>query len=160
MAPGAVQQRVVEPELPHLSVHLEHLGADGHQLADVPSDTLLGVEGRRAQRLGHLVCEARRPVVEVRRDARPVRVGQRSEPSYAERAQRLDPLLVTAPVADRPLPADLRPGLVELRPDLRLDRRRQEVDVDVDQPGEAVRLAPGRNIRVGERAPIRLSHGP
>ena len=33
-------------------------------------------------------------------------IGQRREPTYAERAEQLDALVVAAPVADRPVPAD------------------------------------------------------
>jgi hypothetical protein len=65
-----------------------------------------------------------------------VGVGQGGEPSYAEAAQLLDPLLVAAAVADRPLAADLRPGLVELGVDLGLEARGQEVDVDVEEAGK------------------------
>ncbi len=113
-APDRVEQRVVEVELPHLQVHLEDLDAGGDERRDVRRRLGLGVERRRPQRLRHVGAEAGRPVVEVRRDARLVRVGQRREPAYAHRPQQLDPLVVRLAVADRPLPADLRPGGVEL----------------------------------------------
>jgi hypothetical protein len=66
-----------------------------------------------------------------------VRIGKRREPSYAELAELLDALLVRAAVADGPLAADLRSGLVELRVDLGLDVGRQEVDVHVEETGNA-----------------------
>ena len=86
-APGVVEQRVEQVEVPDLHVHLEHLGAGGDRLGDVPGDALLGVEGRGRQALGDGGGEVGGPVVEVRRDARAVRVGQRREPAYAERAE-------------------------------------------------------------------------
>jgi hypothetical protein len=62
-----------------------------------------------------------------------VGVGKCREAAYAERAQQLDAFLVTAAVADRPLAADLRAGLVELGVDLALHVLGQEVDVHVEQ---------------------------
>ena len=86
-APHLVEQRVVEVELPHLQVHLEHLDAGCDQLADVRRRLRLGVERRRPQRLRHVGGEAARPLVEVRRYPGLVRVRQRREPAHPERAQ-------------------------------------------------------------------------
>ena len=109
----------------------------------------LGVERRRPQALRHLGREVARPLVEVGRDARAMGVGQRAEASYAEGAELLDALLVAAAVADRPLPADLRAGEVELLPDPLLDVRRQEVDVHVEEAGEVEVLPEGAGLLDG-----------
>ena len=58
----------------------------------------LGIEGRAAQAAGRPVGEPERPVVEELRHPRPVGVGQRREPAYAEAAQGRDQLLVGAAV--------------------------------------------------------------
>ena len=136
-APDLVEHRVVEVEVPHLHVHLEHLDPGRDQVRDVRRRLRLRVERRRPQALRHPLGEAARPVVQVARDPRPVRVGQRAEPAYAEAPQRGDPLLLGAAVADRPLPADQRAGEVELRPHPGLDVGRQEVHVHVEEPGQA-----------------------
>ena len=79
----------------------------------------LGVERRRPQALGD-AGRRTRAAQSLRYAAMPgpVRVGQRAEAAYAERAQLRDPLVVVAAVADRPRPADQRAGRVELRADL------------------------------------------
>ena len=59
--PDRVEQRVVEVELPHLHVHLEHLDAGAEQLVDVRRGLRLGVERRRPQRLRHVARRSRRP---------------------------------------------------------------------------------------------------
>ena len=135
--PRRVQRRVVEVELPHLHVHLPDLHPGGDPVGDVRRHVVLRVERRRPQRLRDVALEAGRPLVEVARDARPVGVGQGREPAHPERAQLGHPLLDAAAVADRPLAPQLRAGVVELLPHLRLHRRRQEVGVHVEQAGQA-----------------------
>jgi hypothetical protein len=142
-----VEQGVVEAELPHLRVQLEDLDAVLDEVGHVGGGTRLGVERRRSQALGDAGREVSRPVVEVGRDAGAVGIGQRREPSYAERAQLIDAFLVAAAVADRPLAADLGAGEVELRVDLGLHVGRQEVHVDVEEARE-VEVLPERAGRV------------
>jgi hypothetical protein len=83
-APDVVEQRVVEVELPHLHVHLEHLDARVDQLGDVRRASGSGKNVADHRHSGTSAAKAARPVVEVRRDAGLVRVGQRREPAYAE----------------------------------------------------------------------------
>ena len=156
--PRFVEQRVVEVELRHLQVQLEQLDAGVDQLSDVRRDALLGEERARPDHLGHVGRERARPVVEVRRDARLVRVGQRREPAYAHRPQQLDPLLVRLAVADRPGLTDLRPGGVEDVPHRLLDVGRQEVHVHVEEAGQPEPLPEGAD-RLDVLEPVRgVSH--
>ncbi len=147
-APGLVEQRVGDVEAADLDVHLEDLDR-GEPPGDVRRGSLLGVERAADGRLGHPRGEAGRPVVEPLGHARLVRVGQRGEARDAERAQHLDERLVGVAVVQRPGPPDERTGGVELRAHLGHDRGRQEVGVDVDQPGQSQRGRPGPDVPVG-----------
>ena len=145
--PGRLEQRVVEPELPHLGVQLEHLDAGVNERLDGRADVRLGVERRRAQALGH--AARRSSAAQSLRyagDAGLVRVGQRAEPAYAERAQLLDPLLVAArgsgSASARPI---FGPASSNCRHTAAWMFARQEVHVHVEQPGQAERLPPGRD---------------
>ena len=121
-------------------------------------DAVLGIERARPEHLGYVGRERARPVVEVRRDAGLVRVGERREPADAHRPQQLHPLLVRLPVADRPLAADLRAGGVEHLPHRLLDVRRQEVHVHVEEAGQPEPL-PERADRCDVLGPVRsVSH--
>jgi hypothetical protein len=158
--PGRFEQGVVEPELTHLRVQLEHLDPGLDQRLHLLPHAVLGIERRRPQALRHLGRERRGPVVQVRRDPGPVGVGQCTEPAYAEAAELLDPLLVRPAVADRPRPADLGAGLVELAPDRGLDVRRQEVDVHVEQTGQPEVAPEGRDRGLGVQVAQKVASQP
>jgi hypothetical protein len=141
--PHPVQVGVVEVELPHLQVQLEHLDARVDQVGDVGRGVVLRIEGGRPDDLGGGGGEVPRPRVEVRRHAGLVRVGQRREAPHPHRPEQRDAFLVLEPVADRPLTPDLGTGRVELLVDRALDVGRQEVHVRVDEPGQAELLPEG-----------------
>ena len=135
-APDRVEQRVVEVELRHLDVHLEHLDALARAACRrTPGPRARGrtspTTGTRAPR-----GRSRRPVVEVRRDPRPVGVGQRREPAYAEAraAGRPAPRGCRGSGSATPARSSARPGRTGRRPCAGRSRR-QEVDVHVEEPG-------------------------
>jgi hypothetical protein len=147
-APDLLEQRVVGREAAHLQVHLEDARAFIQRPAHVARHPGLGVERRRRQAARVGPGERQRPGVQVSGHVRPVGVGQRAEHPHAHRPQVRHPLPVAPLVADRPAHADQRPGRLEVLPHPAQHPRRQEVNVDIGQPGHAERPAERREVRV------------
>ncbi len=148
LTPYRLEQRIVGREAAYLEVDLEDARARVQRLAHVIRHPRLRVKRRRRQAPRRGLRERQRPRVQVGRHLRPVREGQRAEHSHPHGPQVRHPLLVAPLVADRPADPDQRPGLVKVTPDLAQHPRRQEMSVDIGQPGHAERPAEGRDVQV------------
>ncbi len=146
--PDRPQPGLVGREAAHLQMHLEDARSGVERCLDIVHDARFGVERRRRQAARRDTCEFQGPCVEIGGHAGAVRVGQGAVRQDAERPQVRDALLVRPAVADRPGRPHQWPGSVKVLPDPAQQPGRQEMHVDVGEPGHAQRPAEGGHIGV------------
>ena len=164
--PGGVEHPIIGRECPDLDVDLEQLSSGGQGGGHVVGGFGLGVEGSAVDDVVVGGGELGVPVVQPCGHAGSVRVGERRDRADAELADDAQPRVSVEPIGDRPVPAVVLRGIVEVRPDLVEHVLREEVHVDVGQPRQTEGLQVGGDLRVRARGSghrggiVGVDHGP